>query len=103
MSSSPKYSCMVRLSSWALVRSVPKGFSTMTRAPAARPAAEMPRAIRANSGGGDLEVEQRAGAAAHLVRHRLVRGVVVEVAIDIAQKAEHLCRGWRAGVHPVQA
>ena len=52
MASSGKYACMVALSCCALARSVPNGFSTMTRLPVARPALEMPSAIRPNSGGG---------------------------------------------------
>ena len=43
---------MVSLSCRELARSVPNGFSTMTRASLARPAVAMPFAIRPNSGGG---------------------------------------------------
>ena len=40
---------MVAFSCWALARSLPNGFSTMIRLPWARPAWEMPWAIRPNS------------------------------------------------------
>ncbi len=43
---------MVAFSCWALARSLPNGFSTMTRLFFARPAWEMPWAMRPNSGGG---------------------------------------------------
>ena len=52
IASSPKYLCMVALSSRELARSWPNGFSTITLASLARPAVEMPCAIRPNSGGG---------------------------------------------------
>ena len=52
MASSAKYWCMVSLSCRELARSVPNGFSTITRAPRARPAPAMPWAIRPNSDGG---------------------------------------------------
>ena len=52
MASSPKYWCIVSLSLRELARSVPNGFSTMTRAPADRPAVAMPLAIRPNKNAG---------------------------------------------------
>jgi hypothetical protein len=52
MASSRKTSIIVLFSRWALPRSVPKGFSTMTRAPGARPAPATRWAIRPKSGGG---------------------------------------------------
>jgi hypothetical protein len=50
--SSAKYWCMVSLSCREEARSVPNGFSTITRAPLARPAVAMPCAIRPNKNGG---------------------------------------------------
>ena len=52
MASSAKYSCMVSFSLRELARSVPNGFSMITRAPAARPAVAMPSAIRPNKNAG---------------------------------------------------
>ena len=52
IASSAKYWCMVSLSCRELARSVPNGFSTMTRASLARPAVAIPCAMRPNSGGG---------------------------------------------------
>ena len=52
MASSGKYWCIVSLSCRELARSVPNGFSTMTRAPRARSAEAMPWAIRPNRTGG---------------------------------------------------
>ena len=52
MASSGKYWCIVSFSFRELARSVPNGFSTITRAPAARPAVAMPWAIRPNRNGG---------------------------------------------------
>ncbi len=52
MASSEKYWCMVSLSFWELARSSPNGFSTITRAPRARPAVAMPWAIRPNNSAG---------------------------------------------------
>jgi hypothetical protein len=43
---------MVALSARALARSLPNGFSTITRESVARPAPEIPSAIRPNSAGG---------------------------------------------------
>jgi hypothetical protein len=52
MASSAKYWCMVSLSCRELVRSVPNGFSAMTRAPRARPVAAISSAIRPKSWAG---------------------------------------------------
>ena len=52
IASSGKYWCMVSFSCREEARSVPNGFSTMTRAPLARPAVAMPWAIRPNSWAG---------------------------------------------------
>ena len=52
MASSGKTWFIVVLSSWALRRSLPNGFSTMTRAPSASPQVAMPLAMRPKSGGG---------------------------------------------------
>ena len=52
MASSGKYLCMVSLSCRELARSSPNGFSTITRAPPARPAVAMPCAIRPNRNAG---------------------------------------------------
>jgi hypothetical protein len=52
MSSSAKNWCIVSFNAVALARSVPNGFSTMIRAPFARPAPSMPLAIRPKRNGG---------------------------------------------------
>ncbi len=52
MASSLKYRCIVSLSFREESRSMPNGFSTMTRAPWLRWAVAMPSAIRPNSTGG---------------------------------------------------
>jgi hypothetical protein len=52
IASSAKYRCMVSFSFCEPARSEPNGFSTITRAPAARPAVAMPWAIRPNRNAG---------------------------------------------------
>ena len=52
IASSGKYLCIVTFSCREPARSLPNGFSTITRAPAVRPADAMPSAIRPNKNGG---------------------------------------------------
>ena len=49
-----------------------------------------------------LQVEQRPGSVADLVRHRGVGGRVVEVAIDVAQQSEHRSGRRAVRVHAVE-
>ena len=79
----------------AETRSVPNGFSTMTRAPVAQLAlAELlhhqPEQHRRNG-----EVVRRALGRAELLADGLKRGRVVVVAVDVAQQAAELVEGRR--------
>src|SRR3954453_14461067 len=90
IASSGKYFSIVALSALAPSRSLPNGFSTITRAPSARPAPRVALGDTAEQERRHLEVEQRTLPAAHLLRHRRVGRRVVEIAVDVTQQAEHL-------------
>src|SRR6516164_7115726 len=75
MASSGKCWCMVSFSCRELARSVPNGFSTITRAPLARP---------------------------DLIGHGLIGGLVAEVPVHVPQQVQHLDCGRVVRVHVVE-
>jgi hypothetical protein len=56
----------------------------------------------AEQGGRDLQIEQHPLGVADRIRHRLIRRRIREVAVHVAEQAEHAGRGGGAGVHRVQ-
>ena len=102
MASSGKYWCMVSFSCREEARSVPNGFSTMTRAPFGPAGRGDALGDPAEQLGRHLHVEQHLLAGADLIGHGLVGGVVAEVPVDVAEQAEHLDRRRVGRVHVVE-
>ena len=92
---SSKSPSRMRLRARAEARSVPNGFSTMTRAPLAQPDLAELFHDHPEQHGRDGEVVRRALGRPSSLRDGLERGRIVVVAVHVAQQARQLGEGRR--------
>ena len=91
--SSGNSDCAMRLSSRAEARSRPNGFSTMTRALSAKPAAPSPWMTVCEERGWDGEVVRRAPSTTQRFFYSHERIPVIVVALNIPEQGEQMIEG----------